>query len=306
MKKALLDGKKLVRADDYTEAPKGELSCEDERCSAPMEFRKEYWAGGNVAHYSAAFVSKDVKEHRPDCWAHDAPKYRNQAYESIGKAIVGAGPIEINLNCELVKESLRGHFPRRGTVSARTVDDLLSYFRRIEQDGGDAALERTVIKWREMSIPLKEFFIDDNQDQYRDLFKRMIANPKAHEPPYLIRFNPTKNTHENKDSPINGTPVKLPQPDGKSLILLEKLVTPEFDGVLRTHNSYVVAIPRLNRETTGRKMKELESVANDQAVFIALEWKILGSYQFTPAEEPAPHPTQTKSAPRQKPFEPKP
>jgi hypothetical protein len=306
MKKARLADGQVVLAHQYNkEAHAGELLCADPGCTAHMVFRKESLTHGASAIRSASFVSKAVSDHVANCTAHEDFAIMARQKKSIEQGLKEGKTIVLNLNMALtdtfnnvardlvcVPATLeKGNY---FTASAKSVEDVLDYIKTIEEKGGKAGLDKTVVNYKGKTMPVGDFVID-SREKYRDLLNKLYAKVDRATPemeladfPRLIDFKATLNTKKSETGAIRGTPMTFVKDRGNRLVLLQKADVPqEFERTLRGENVNIIAVPKLNYGEAKAVLGKLRS-QEGQVVYLNLRWKVVGAHQFTPIEAPAP------------------
>jgi hypothetical protein len=315
MKKARLQDGQLILAHQYNKEAHGDgLLCADPGCDAHMVFRKESLTHGAAAVRSAAFVSKAVAEHAANCTAHEDFKIMARRKKSIEEGLKEGKTIVLNLNMNLTGKfndvardvmCQPSTFEKGNYVTApvKCVEDLLELKTAIEEKGGQAGLDKTVVNYKGKTMPISEFVID-SRDKYRDLLNKLYKSVEgkpgapAQDFPRLITFRATQNTKNSDKGAIRGTPMTFLRDKGNRLILLQKAdVPPEFEQTLRGENVQVIAIPTL-RSAEAKGVIEKLKTAQAKPVFLNLHWQVVGAHQFTPLETPEPQ-AQAKPKPGQ-------
>jgi len=286
-----------------------------------MGFRKEALTHGSLALKSAHFFSRSVKEHRPDCTAHEEFALQARARKSIEQGLKEGKTIVINLNVRLMQSfnGVAGALVCRPSttdvkdyvaVSAKNVEDVLRYMETIEEKAGKDGLAETRMNYQDKTLPLDEFVID-SKDKYRRLLNNMYstlqntshpAAPGAQHMhtaqeitdfPRLIRFKATHNTREARHKVMRGTPVNIVKKPGQRIVLLQRADTDDkFRQTLRGEDVRLIARPSLHWFEANRARRELQE--DKPVVFLDMHWQVVSAAQFTPAEDPQP-----KTAPRQ-------
>lgn len=322
MKKARLQDGQIILAHQYDRDAHGtDLLCADPDCDAHMGFRKEALTHGSLALKSAHFFSRNVKEHRADCSAHEEFAIQARARKTIEQGLKEGKTIVINLNLRLM-ESFNGvagalvcqpstlDVKDYVAVGAKSVEDVLRYMETIEEKAGKDGLSKTRVNYQGKTLPLEAFVID-SKDKYRQLLNNMYLTlqntPRPAQPgpqhmhsvqeitdfPRLIRFKATQNTKEARSKVMRGTPVNIVKKPGQRIVLLQRADTDEkFRQTLRGEYVHLIARPSLHWFEANRARQELQE--NKPVVFLDLHWKVVSAAQFTPAEAPQP-----EAAPKQ-------
>lgn len=309
MKKARLPDGQVVLAHQYKKEEHGNhLTCADPDCGAPMVYRRETLTHGSSAIRSASFVSKSVSDHIAACTAHEDFAIMANRKKSIEEGLKEGKTIVLNLNMRLSEAfnaaalpqdviGLSSTFEKNNYVTApvKSVEDLLTLKAAIEDKGGQAGLEKTVVNYKGKTMPINEFVIDDRK-KYGELLDKMYSAVEKSKPgteveefPRLIAFRATQNTQRNESGAIRGTPMTFAKGPGNKLILLQLADVPrEFEKTLRGENVFIIAQPSLRANEARAVLHKLKK-PQDKPVFLNMRWNVVGAHQFTPVEDaPAP------------------